>query len=58
LWGATVRGVDPRLVSRNDLTPAPGSPLLSSGDPAIANRDGSRSRVGATGGPRAGATGP
>jgi hypothetical protein len=55
-WGATNRRVDPKLVSREDLTPRPGSPLLGTGDPAIQNPDGSRSHVGATGGPHAAAT--
>lgn len=57
-WGETTRAVDPKLVSRTEPTPAADSPLLHSGDPSIENADGSRSHIGATGGPHAGATDP
>jgi hypothetical protein len=57
-WGATTLAVDPKLVSRTDLRPAAGSPLLHAGDPTLLNADGSRSHVGATGGPHAGMTQP
>lgn len=57
-WGATTKALDPKLVSATDLRPAPGSPLLGAGDPAITNADGSRSHIGATGGPYAGMTDP
>jgi len=52
-WGPTNRRSDPKLVSREDLRPAPGSPLLNAGDPSVENPDGSRSHIGATGGPHA-----
>lgn len=57
-WGATTKALDPMFVSASDLRPAPGSPLLGAGDPSIANADGSRSHIGATGGPHAGMTEP
>jgi len=57
-WGKETRSVDPKLASPSDLKPAPGSPLLGAGDPSITNADGSRSHIGATGGPYAGVTEP
>jgi hypothetical protein len=57
-WGASNTTADPKLVSRDDPKPAPGSPLLNAGASSIKNADGSVSHVGATGGPYAGATAP
>lgn len=57
-WGATTKALDPKLASAADLRPGPGSPLLGAGDPSIENADGSRSHIGATGGPYAGMTEP
>jgi hypothetical protein len=37
--------------TNDDLTPAAGSPLIDAGDPALWDVDGSRSDIGATGGP-------
>jgi hypothetical protein len=37
----------------SDLRPAPGSPLIDAGDPAVLDGDGSRSDIGAYGGPGA-----
>lgn len=58
-----VIGTDPRvrgyLAASCDpagLYPRAGSPLLNAGDPAVLDRDGSRSDVGATGGPVADAS--
>ncbi|MEW5741310.1 MAG: right-handed parallel beta-helix repeat-containing protein [Myxococcota bacterium] len=52
------RFVDPRLVSELDLRLSPGSPAIDSGDPAILDLDGTRSDVGAQGGPDAQRRGP
>lgn len=53
----TVFGVDPELgpflACNEEITPASNSGLVNAGDPAILDRDGSRSDVGATGGPTA-----
>ena len=54
----TNRITDPGLVSESSLVPKAGSALLDTGDPALTDPDGSRSDVGATGGPFAGKTGP
>lgn len=49
---------DPRFPEERELVPGTDSALIDAGDPAILDADGSRSDVGATGGPNAGQTGP
>lgn len=57
-WGSTNLNVDPKFAGEYALRPSAGSPLVDSGDPAILDKDGSRSDVGATGGPDYGRTRP
>ena len=39
--------------NNDDVTPRPGSPLIDAGDPTVTDGAGSRSDIGATGGPEA-----
>ncbi len=58
MWPAGNLSTDPDFVSPTDLHLAPGSPMHHAGDPSIHNPDGSRSDLGATGGPDVGRMGP
>lgn len=57
-WGTSRRIAGPLFVSETDLRPAPGSPLVDSGSPDILDANGTRSDLGATGGPDVGRTEP
>jgi len=50
--------IDPMFADTTEYTLAPGSPLIDAGDPAILDPDGSRSDMGAHGGPDADRTEP
>lgn len=57
-WGADNAELDPGFVSEQDLALGVGSKAVSAGNPQVLDRDGSRSDLGATGGPDVGKTGP
>jgi hypothetical protein len=57
-WGATNTEIDPKFMSEQDLTLGTGSKAVNAGNPQVQDQDGSRSDLGATGGPDARKSGP